>query len=90
MRPAAEGNGFALQLDSKTWIIPSGKDKYVNHGCKPNVAFMKWTDFKKSLALSIVALEDIVPGSKILSIMVHTITYPQDSKHTSGMLPAVS
>lgn len=64
-RPAAEGNGLALQLDSKTWIIPSGRHKYVNHSCKPNAAFMKWTDFKKSLVVSIVALEDIVSGGEI-------------------------
>lgn len=64
-RPEAECDGFALQLDSQTWIIPSGNHRYVNHSCEPNAALMKWTDHKRSLVVSIVALKDIVKDGEI-------------------------
>jgi len=63
--PQAQSDGYALQLDSLTWIIPKGNHRFVNHSCEPNAAFTKWMDHKKLLIVSIVALKDIVAGGEV-------------------------
>ncbi len=62
---ATASDGYALQLDSQTWITPKGIPRFVNHSCEPNAAFMKWKSRTKSLMVSIVALKDIAKGAEV-------------------------
>jgi SET domain-containing protein len=62
---ATVSDGYALQLDSQTWITPIGIPRYVNHSCEPNAAFMKWTSRTQSPMVSIVALKEIAEGVEI-------------------------
>lgn len=62
---ATTSDGYALQLDSQTWITPKGIPRYVNHSCEPNAAFMKWTSRTKSRMVSIVALKEIAKGAEV-------------------------
>ena len=64
-KTATNCDGYALQLDSRTWITPKGIPRYVNHSCEPNAAFMKWTNHRKQLMISIVALKEIPKGVEI-------------------------
>ena len=64
-KSSTESNGYALQVDSRTWISPNGIHRFVNHSCEPNAGFIKWTNHKKSPMVSIVALKNIARGAEI-------------------------
>jgi SET domain-containing protein len=58
-------NGYTLEIHSKAWISPKGRHRYVNHNCQPNAEFVKWTNHRGFLMVSIVALKEIPKGAEI-------------------------